>query len=476
MGQEVTHAHFTSEEASQFGKRLQAETALLKKKLANGEFSSSKPVGGFEIEAWLLDENMRPAPLNEQFFKIFDNPLATPELARFNIELNNEPLPLRDDALKRFEQDLLAVFKDADKAAGQMNTAIALIGTLPSLQASDCNTRNMSAMKRYKALNEIILAARRHQPLSLDIKGCDSLQLTQDSVMMEAATTSFQIHLQTPWKLAHHYYNASIIASAPLMALAANSPFLFGKQLWQETRIPLFEQSVDTGSGFKRVSFGTGYAQDSIAECFTENVQDFPVLLPMLFEDEPEKFSHLRLHNGVIWRWNRPLVGFDADGTPHVRIEHRILPAGPSMVDMIANAAFFYGLTQSLCQELAENREPGKHIMPFEQARHNFYLAARKGLEAEIVWERQRHAGIDLKKLIIERLIPKARKGLQSLEIEGSSIDYYLDIIAERCASGQTGAIWQIDHARKTHGDPQALIKDYLSHQHQNLPVHTWQH
>jgi len=368
---------------------------------------------------------------------------------------------------------LLAVFKDADKAAAQIDTAIALIGTLPSLQASDCNTRNMSAMKRYKALNEIILAARQHQPLSLDIQGGDSLQLTQDSVMMEAATTSFQIHLQTPWRLAHHYYNASIIASAPLMALAANSPYLFGKQLWQETRIPLFEQSVDTGSGFKRVSFGTGYAQDSIAECFTENVLDFPVLLPMLFEDEPDRFSHLRLHNGVIWRWNRPLVGFDPDGTPHVRIEHRILPAGPSMTDMIANAAFFYGLTQSLCRELAENSE---QIMPFEQARDNFYQAAREGFQAEIIWSGQRHAGVELQKLIIDKLIPRAKKGLQSLNINTSSIDYYLDIIAGRTATGQTGAIWQIEHVKKTRGDMQALLRDYLSHQHQNIPVHSWEH
>lgn len=473
MGQEVSHAHFTATESRQFFNRLKAETALLERKMANGEFSSREPVGGFEIEAWLLDKALQPAPLNEQFFEVFDNPLATPELARFNIELNNKPLALKDDALQRFEQDLLAVFRDADKAAKQIDTRIALIGTLPSLHVSDCNIQNMSAMKRYKALNEIILAKRKHRPLKLDIQGSDTLKVTQDSVMMEAATTSFQIHLQTPWKFAHHYYNASILASAPLMAVSANSPYLFGKQLWQETRIPLFEQSVDTGDGLKRVSFGTGYAIDSIVECFTENVRDFPVLLPMLFDDSADQFSHLRLHNGVIWRWNRPLIGFDTDGTPHVRIEHRVLPAGPSMVDMIANAAFFYGLTQHLLEDVMDNPE---QMLTFEQARDNFYEAARRGLQATLTWDGQHYSGVALKKLIIEDLLERAKKGLQALKMNQSSIEYYLNIIAERTASGQTGADWQIQHAKITRGDMQALLNDYLALQHENIPVHSWHH
>ncbi len=473
MGQEVNHSHFSAVESEEFAKRLKAETTLLNKKIHHGDFSSHAPVGGFEIEAWLLDKAMRPAPLNEQFFAVFDNPLATPELAKFNIELNNEPLELKGNALERFEQDLLAVFQDADKAAKQINTDIALIGTLPTLQTGDCCVANMSAMKRYKALNEIVLNARGNRPLTLDIQGKDHLKISPDSVMMEAATTSFQIHLQTPWKLAHHYYNASIIASAPLMAISGNSPHLFGKQLWQETRIPLFEQSVDTGSGLQRVSFGTGYAEQSISECFDQNVRDFPVLLPMLFDDKPEAFSHLRLHNGVIWRWNRPLIGFDTDGTPHVRIEHRILPAGPSIVDMVANAAFFYGLTQNLCEELSENKG---QKMPFEQARNNFYNAAKQGLLAEINWNNQHYSGAGLQKLMIEDLLPRAKKGLQQLEISQDSIAYYLDIIAARCASGQTGAIWQIDHLKKTQGNTQQLLEDYLQYQHRNIPVHLWNH
>ena len=193
----------------------------------------------------------------------------------------------------------------------------------------------------------------------------------------------------------------------------------------------------------------------------------------MLFDDDPESFSHLRLHNGVIWRWNRPLVGFDMDGTPHIRIEHRILPAGPSIVDMIANAAFFYGLSQSLCEDLIEN--PNQK-MPFEQARNNFYNAAKQGLQAEIIWDKQRYSHSNLQKLIIEDLLPRARKGLQQLEISQDSIEYYLNIIAGRTASGQTGAIWQIDHLKKTKGNTQMLVKEYLQHQHSNTPVHFWEH
>lgn len=469
MGQEVTHAHFSAEDAQQFTKRLQAETALLKEKLENAKFSSHSPVGGFEVEAWLLDQAMRPAPVNEHFFEVFNNPLATPELAKFNIELNNLPLDLKGMVLQRFEHDLLTVFKDADKAAKQIKTEIALIGTLPTLQAADCCVANMSAMKRYKALNEIVIAARHNKPLSLDIDGKDHLKLTQNSVMMEAATTSFQIHLQTPWKQAHHFYNASIIASAPLMAISGNSPFLFNKQLWHETRIPLFEQAVDTGNGLRRVSFGTGYAINSISECFEENLHGYPVLLPMLFDDKPESFSHLRLHNGVIWRWNRPLVGFDTDGTPHIRIEHRILPAGPTIVDMIANAAFYYGLTQSLVETIIENEK-----MPFEQARDNFYEAAKNGLQAQIIWNDKSYSGKKLQTLILNKLLPKAKKGLQQLEIAESSIEYYLGIIAKRTESGKTGAIWQINHLKKSGGNMQSLLRDYLQHQHENVPVHNW--
>jgi hypothetical protein len=469
MGQEVSHSHFSAKERATFELRLQEETLLLHQQISQGEFSSKAVMGGFEIEACLVNNLCCPAPVNTEFFERFNNPLATPELAKFNIELNNNPLPLKGTCFEMFEAELDEVFKEADTAAARMDIRVLLIGILPTLKSGDCCLKNMSEMKRYKALNHIVLKARGSKPLKFDIKGKDHLLLTQNTVMMEAATTSFQIHLQTPWQQAHHYYNASIIASAPLMAVSGNSPFLLGKQLWHETRIPLFEQAVDTGSGSQRVSFGSGYANTSISECFDENLRDYPVLLPMLFEDEANKFSHLRLHNGVIWRWNRPLVGFDPDGTPHIRVEHRILPAGPTIVDMMANAVFFYGLSQSLMHEVQANKK-----IPFKQAKDNFYEAAKNGLNASIVWNNKHYQGATLQKLIIDELLPQAEQGLRELKIPDDSIKHYLGIIAERTSTGQTGAIWQMNHLTKVDGNMKKLTQDYLKQQHQNQPVHSW--
>lgn len=470
MGQEVSHSHFTADEFAAYQQRLKQETMLLKERFEAGEFSAREPVGGFEIEAWLVDDSMRPTSINEEFLQRFDNPLATAELARFNIELNNTPLPIKKDCFQRWDSEFRHLLENANSVANTLQSNVLVIGTLPTLQESDCNVANMSAMKRYKALNESILKARDNRPLKLDIEGAAHLQLTPNSVMMESATTSFQVHIQTPWELAHHYYNASIIASAPVIAVSGNSPFLFNKQLWQETRIPLFEQSVHAGSGLQRVSFGTAYAEQSITECFEENLHDYPVLLPMLFEDEAEKFCHLRLHNGVIWRWNRPLVGFDEDGTPHVRIEHRILPAGPTIADMMANAAFYYGLTQSLMSKMVDGQK-----IPFEQAKHNFYQCAQHGLEAAITWNDQAYAAGQLTRLLLDDLLPLAEDGLAKLGIDATDIRNYLDIIAKRVESGQTGAVWQIRHAAEVGGDLQRLTRDYLQHQHASSPVHTWE-
>jgi len=474
MGQEVSHSHFSKNDYKRFSRRLQEETQLLTQQMDAGMFSSHAPMGGFEIEAWLVDEAMRPAPKNIAFFERFKNLLATPELAQFNIELNNTPLLLKGTALNQFECEMRAVFEQADAVAQQLNSKILLTGILPTAINEDFCVENMSAMKRYRALNETTLNARDNQPLKLDIQGKQHFKIEKHSVMIEAATTSFQIHLQTPWKVAHHYYNASIIASAPLMAVASNSPFLFGKQLWHETRIPLFEQAVDTGPGLRRVTFGTSYANNSISECFAENLNMFPVLLPMLFDGKPEEFNHLRLHNGVIWRWNRPLVGFDEDGTPHIRVEQRVLPAGPTVVDMMANAAFFYGITQNLMEEISAESASDK--MPFATAKNNFYQAAQSGLQGVIEWGDNSFSGSSLQGLIIEDLLPRAKLGLVALGISNDSAKYYLDIIAERTASGQTGAVWQINHLPQVGGNMQQLTADYLHHQHIGNPVHTWEH
>jgi hypothetical protein len=264
------------------------------------------------------------------------------------------------------------------------------------------------------------------------------------------------------------------ILSAPMVAISANSPLLFGKRLWQETRIPLFEQAVATGGiaggafgPLRRVSFGSGYARHSMMEVFSENAEHYPLLLPVDLGEETGKFNHLRLHNGTIWRWNRPLVGFDEDGTPHLRIEHRVIPAGPSIIDTMANTAFFYGLVQSL----AEQEDAAEDQLEFFQTRDNFYAAARYGLNAQVTWLDGRRGRMGE---LLQQLIPLAGQGLEQLGCESQLSDYYLSIIEQRLLSGQTGAAWQLGYLDRHGEDLAAMVAAYRVHQDSGMPVHEW--
>jgi len=278
-----------------------------------------------------------------------------------------------------------------------------------------------------------------------------------------------------PQQQAVRYYNAAMIVSAPLVAISANSPYLFGKDIWAETRIPLFEQSVNTG-GFdgasrgpiQRVSFGTAYAQKSLMECFTENRQHFPVLLPVNFDNKKDELKYLSLHNGTIWRWNRPLTGFDKDGTPHLRIEHRVIPSGPSITDNVANMAFYYGLVHYY----ANLDTPPETQLEFSMARDNFYTAAQHGLRDKINWP-----GCDrcnIRHLILHRLLDQAEAGLNALALNKKDIEYYLGIIQSRAEHHQTGSDWQRAFIEKHGADMQRLTQTYYQNQQQGDPVHCW--
>lgn len=469
MGQEIAHDHFSPEERKEYAVRLRAETWLLRRMLDNGEFSNESAVGGFELEGWLTDPHFRPLACNTAFLQTLNSPFATTELAQFNVELNTSPRKLTGFALREFEQALRELLEQANTAADTIKAKLLLIGILPSCVQSDFCLDTMTHSNRYQALNAEILKARHGRPLRLEIDGHESLHIHHDSVMLEAVTTSFQVHMQVPANTAHHFYNAAMIASAPVMAVAGNSPFLFGRALWQETRIPVFEQAVDAGREYPaRVSFGSGFADKSIAECFEENLDIYPVLLPQVQDKPVSRFAHLRLHNGVTWRWNRPLVGFDPDGKPHIRLEHRILPAGPSVPDMLANAALFYGLTQYLGTQLCAG-EPLP--MAFAIARENFYNAARAGLDAHLRWQRQEWP---VQHLMLEELLPLAAEGLEQLGIDNADIRHYLSIIAARIETGQTGAVWQQRHLQRTQGSFYRLLLDYARLQHTHTPVHTW--
>ena len=471
MGQEIQYSHFTEADFEEFRRRLAAETALLGAWLRDGMFTQDGGVGGYELEAWLVDAEARPAPINETFLDAVDSELVVPELATFNVELNAPPHPLEGDVLTRMHAELTDTWDRCTRIAAGLGARLATVGILPTVALADLTLANMSPLKRYRALNDQIFRLRGGAPIRLKIEGRDPLELKHDDVMLESAATSFQVHYKVGADEAAAFYNASKMLSAPMVALSANSPFLFGHGLWEETRVPLFQQAVSVGGSEQagRVSFGQGYAHSSLIECFVTNRDTYPVLLPWLSGEAPERLSHLRLHNGTIWRWNRPLIGFDAQGAPHLRIEHRVIPAGPTLTDMIANAAFYFGAVNWLAGEIGRDAQAR---LPFVDARDNFYAAARQGLDVPVTWL-DGTAG-RVRKLIRRVLLPKAADGLRQLGVAAADIDYWLGIIHARVESRRTGAWWQRQWVQRHGADMQALTEAYLERQRSDEPVHTW--
>ena len=469
MGEEIRTKNFRREDFLAFHKLLEEETTLLRSLFANQGLSNREFVAGFELEAWLLDSAGNANPKNEMFLRSLKHGLVVPELAKFNIELNGSPTSLQGKAFSRLHDELGATWNKCLNCAHMLGISLLQIGILPTISAEDLSAENMSGLTRYAALNEQALERRAGQPFRIDISGPERLRRTHPNVLLESAATSFQVHLQVQPATAAAMYNAAILASAPCVGVSTNSPLFLGKHLWMETRIPVFEQAVDVGSkDFKHVTFGSGYVENSLYEVFEENLKQYQVLIPQIYEAPRSRFAHLRLHNGTIWRWNRPLVGFDYDGVPHLRIEHRVIPAGPSLMDSIANAAFFYGLVLNFAEEVDELTQ----TIPFHKARLNFYRSARHGLDASVHW---RHGEIvDLRELVLTELLPRARLGLLSQKIPEAEVHEFLGIIEARVEGRQTGAHW-IRAWLEEHGeDHQALTLAYLERQSHGIPVHQW--
>lgn len=463
MGQEIDAVTFSDADRARFCARLAHETALLRDRHAAGRLSHAGPVAGFELEAWLIDRNFFPAPHNQSFLDRLGDPLVVPELSRFNIEINGTPRCPAGRGLLEMEAELAATWaRCVANAHEDVDTAVA-IGTLPTLRDADLSLASMTPSNRYSALNREVMRLRGGAAVELEIDcaitGEPAFASRHVDVMLEAATTSFQLHWQVPLAEVGAAYDASLELSGPLLALGANAPFLFGQPLWHETRIPVFEQALGLG----RVGFGSGYAGADLTALFAENLSEYPVMLPIVSDEPAARFAHLRLHNGTIWRWVRPLVGFDDDGTPHLRIEQRILPAGPSVIDMLANAAFFYGTVHMLAAR--------PQSLPFAAAEANFYAAARHGIGAELEWP-----GGDRRpaRQVLAQLLPLARQGLEQLGTASAAIDRYLGVIEQRIATGRNGASWQLAHFARCQ-DPFALTADYLEHQRSGAPVHEWE-
>jgi len=474
MGQDVPSSRFNKQDFKAFERLLQQETEQLQQWFQDQVFASGELTAGFEMEAWLIDGAQHPAPVNEDFFSRCQSPMIVPELAKFNIEYNVKPQALHGPALSLLRSEINNTTRLCHDIARQMDIDVLMMGILPTLSEDDLTLANMSQTERFRALNEQVLRLRKGRPLHLAIQGAEHLRTSHFDVMLESAATSFQIHLQVPQQQAARYYNAACIVSAPLVAACANSPFFYGKDLWDETRIPLFEQSVSLQAhdnsdcvALRRVTFGSGYMKESLFEAFAENLRCFPVLLPAQL-DTPEPLDHVRLHNGTIWRWNRPLIGFDAQGQPHLRIEQRVVPAGPTVADSIANAALYYGLVHMLATQAI----PPESQLDFVATRDSFYKAARLGLRASIPWLNGQTGPVT--RLLLEELIPLARQGLGAMDIDAADIDECLGIIEARVRSGRNGAGWQRAFVEKYGMDMAALTATYLDNQKKGVPVHEW--
>lgn len=470
MGQEIGGREFSAEDFARFQERLARETELLRRTFAAGQCSNGGPSIGLELEVWLIDHNFFPAPHNQSFLERLADPSVVAELSKFNIEINAPVERLEGLGLQRMHEHLSETMRRcAANAHDDVDTVIA-IGTLPTLRQQDLSLDAMTPSHRYYALNREAMRLRGGMPLNIDIDsgvGEDHFLACFKDVMLEAAATSFQLHLQVLPEAISRFYNASVMLAAPLVAIAANSPFLFGQLLWKETRIAIFEQSLQQSHGPERVTLGTAYAPEDITELFEENMADYPALLPMEPREPVRCYSCLRLHNGTIWRWVRPIVGFDSDGTPHVRIEQRVLPAGPTVRDMMANAALYFGAVHMLARELDDPEAD----LPFALARENFYEAARLGLDAEIHWLDGR--GKRPVRAILQELVAMASEGLTAEGVDDDLADHYLGIISSRLRSGRNGAQWQLAHFDR-HGDLHKLVAAYVENQRIGRPVHEW--
>ncbi|KAA9381744.1 glutamate--cysteine ligase [Microbispora cellulosiformans] len=484
MGRDVPSVSFTREDRRRYREKVKLSLEVLAEMLRGSRFEFERPLMGLEIELNLVDARGEPAMKNAEVLAAIAEPDWATELGQFNVEINVPPQVLSGDGSRQLEESVRRRLNRGQERAARVGGQLMLVGILPTLRESDVSEGTLSANPRYKLLNEQIFAARG-EDLHLHIEGVDVLDTYADSITPEAACTSVQLHLQvSPEQFADHWNAAQAIAG-PQVAVAANSPFLFGRELWRETRISLFEQATDTrpeelkAQGVRpRVWFGERWIT-SVFDLFEENVRYFPALLPLCEEEDPRQvladggvpgLHELRLHNGTVYRWNRPVYDV-AGGVPHLRVENRVLPAGPTVADIAANAAFYYGLMRVL----PSAERPVWSRMSFAAAEDNLRNAARHGLDARLYWPGL--GEVPAAELILRRLLPLAYHGLDLWEVDPVQRDRLLGIIERRCVTGRTGADWQVRTARALGGDHEALRRmtlRYLEHMHTNEPVHLW--
>jgi len=486
MGEDVDAQEFSRADRTRYREKVHRCLDTFERMLVEQQFDTDDPMTGMEVELNLVDDEGDPALKNAEALSAIADPDFQTELGQFNIEINLAPVRLREGGLASFEDSLRRSLNAAEEKSAEVGAHLVMIGVLPTLAPGHLAPQSMSANPRYRLLSEQILNARG-EDIRIDITGPERLITTADSILPEAACTSTQFHVQTSPEQFAAYWNASQAISAVQLAVGANSPYCLGKELWRETRIPLFEQAADTRSeelkaqGVRpRVWFGERWI-NSVFDLFEENVRYFPALLPITADEDPvavleageaPRLSELRLHNGTIYRWNRPVYDIN-DGTPHLRVENRVLPAGPTVADLVANAAFYFGLVRNL----AESDRPLWSQMSFQAAEENFATAAEDGIDASVYWPAL--GEVKATELVLRRLLPMAHQGLASWGVATEESDRLLGIIEQRCVKGVNGASWFVDrmHARAGQDRYDALratLLEYRQRMHSNEPVHTW--
>jgi len=490
VGEDVESRTFSRQDRQRYREKLRSCLDVFARMLSESKFDFERPLTGLEIEFNLIDAQQNPAMRNADVLRaIADDDFQT-ELGQFNIEVNVRPRSLIGTAAQELETELRSSLNAAESHAAGVGAHIVMIGMLPTLTPDHLTGESFSANPRYQLINEQIFAARG-EDLHIVIDGVERLATYADSIAPEAACTSVQFHLQvSPQDYARTWNAAQCIAGVQL-ALGANSPFLFGKELWRETRVALFEQATDTRplelkeQGVRpRVWFGEHWIT-SVFDQFEENVRYFPALLPVCEDEDPAavlargdtpRLGELRMHNGTIYRWNRPVYDVFR-GVPHLRVENRVLPAGPTVVDILANGAFYYGLLRTL----ADQDRPIWSQMSFAAASDNFEAGARRGIDAHLYWPGL--GEVPATELVLRRLLPLAREGLAAWGVDSAISERLLGIIEKRCTTHQNGAEWQarmfheIDERTQPLDRRESLremLRLYVEYMHTNEPVHTW--
>ncbi len=489
MGDQEVHRDTDSRQLRMFMKHALNDLRALEKMLEDGMFESGIRRIGAEQEVFLVDKTWHPACVASEILEKLNDNYYTTELGLFNLEFNLDPMVYGGNCLRRMENQINELMDKLRIAAAENKpkTEVTLVGILPTLNKAHLTLDNMTPYPRYFALNEA-MNRLRGSAYQLQIRGKDELIVRQDSIMGEACNASFQVHFQVGADEFAKLYNVAQAITGPVLAAAPNSPILFGRRLWKESRIAVFQQAIDTRNPSHqlrhkspRVSFGECWVRNSVVELFREDVSRFRALLGKGLDEDPfaklaqgipPELQALRLHSGTIYRWNRACYGI-SDGKPHLRIEQRALPSGPTPIDEVANAAFFFGLMSGVSSEYEDITK----IMDFDDAKANFLAASRHGLDAQFTWLNGER--ITAQKLI-QRLVPLAREGLKSNNIDAEDIDRYLGVIEERVSTGMTGAQWMLtsqSRLQKKGNRNQvlaALTAAMTDRQKTGEPVHKW--